>query len=153
MTPGPASLRRLAALLIALVASSVLHYVDNIVHFHEYPEPAWIDRSMIDAFWFAMTPLAVVGYLLLRHGRFLPGCLALIAYAACNLLTLGHYAYAPMHAIGARIHAFILLEAVLAGLLVVVITGWMAKPAIAWWARGRDRPPGRTAERHADRGA
>lgn len=131
MIPGPVALRRLAWLLAALVASSVLHYVDNLVFFHEYPEPAWINRSMIDAFWFAMTPLAIAGYLMLRRGHFVSGCLVLVAYAACNLLTLGHYAYAPMHAIGARIHAFILLEAVLAAVLVVVIAGWMAKRAIA----------------------
>lgn len=56
-----AHLRRLGWVLLATAISSILHYVDNLLFFHDYPEPPWINRSMIDAFWLVMTPLAVAG--------------------------------------------------------------------------------------------
>ena len=114
-------LTRLKWLLLANVAGSVLHYVHNILFFEQYPEPTWINRSLIDAFWFVMTPLAWLGYRLLQHGRIHAGTWVLTGYAACSLLTLGHYHYAPMHAIAPSIHLFILLEAALALALLVYL--------------------------------
>lgn len=102
--------RRLGWVLLATAISSILHYVDNLLFFHEYPEPPWINRSMIDAFWFVMTPLALAGWLAIKRGHPVAGLLLLMGYAGCNLLSLGHYLYAPLHAISGRIHAFILLE-------------------------------------------
>lgn len=114
--------RRLFWLLIANVAASILHYGDNVMFFHEYPEPPWIDTRIIDGFWWLMTPLAVLGYFLLRRGRVHAGCALLHLYALASLLVLGHYLYAPFAHIPLRIHAFILLEAVLA----VVLIGYVA---------------------------
>lgn len=111
--------RWLRWLLLATVFSSVLHYADNLVYFDQYPEPPWINRLLIDAFWLLMTPLAWIGYRLLRRGSQHAGTAVLLAYCACNALTLGHYLYAPWHHIAARIHGFILLEALLAGALAV----------------------------------
>lgn len=108
-------------LVLATVAGSILHYADNLLFFEQYPEPAWIDRSIIDAFWILMTPLAWIGYRLIQHGSHHAGTFVLLIYAVCNLLTLGHYLYAPMHEISMRIHVLILFEAVLAGLLVAFL--------------------------------
>jgi len=121
MRASPQWLRGLRWLLLATFVSSVLHYVDNLLFFEQYPEPAWIDRRMIDAFWFVMTPLAWIGYRCIRDGSRHVGTLVLIAYAACNLLTLGHYRYAPMCSVLPRIHVFILLEAALACALVAFL--------------------------------
>lgn len=104
-------------LLFATVLGSILHYADNLLFFAEYPEPPWINRSMIDAFWFAMTPLAWLGYRLIKAGSRNAGALVLMGYVACNLLALGHYRYAPMCSVAPRINAFIWLEAGLACLL------------------------------------
>ena len=76
---------------------------------------------MIDAFWFVMTPLALAGWIAIKRGHPASGLLLLLAYAGCNLLSLGHYMYAPLHAIGARIHALILLEALLALTLMLIL--------------------------------
>lgn len=114
-------LRGLKWLLIATVAGSILHYVDNLLFFEQYPEPPWINRTMIDAFWFLMTPLAFVGYRLIKQGFRHAGVLVLMAYAGCNLLTLGHYRYARLHDIAPRIHVFIWLEAALACALVIYL--------------------------------
>lgn len=111
-------------LLLANVVGSILHYVHNLVFFEHYPEPSWINRSVVDAFWFFMTPLAWVGYRLIQHDRVRSGTGVLVGYAACNLLSLGHYLYAPMHEIEPVIHAFILLEAGLAVALVGYL--WVA---------------------------
>ena len=53
MSVPAAHLRRLGWVLLATAISSILHYVDNLLFFHEYPEPPWINRSLIDAIWFA----------------------------------------------------------------------------------------------------
>lgn len=108
-------------LLLATVASSILHYADNLIFFEHYPEPPWINRRLIDAFWWVMTPLAWIGYRLARRGAHRAGTATLLVYAACNLLTLGHYLYAPIHEISLRIHAFILIEAALAVMLIAFL--------------------------------
>lgn len=114
--------RRLLWLLVANVAASSLHYGDNVMFFHEYPEPPWINTRIIDGFWWLMTPLAVLGYLLLLRHRVHSGCALLYLYALASLLVLGHYLYAPLAHISLRIHAFILLEAVLA----IALAGYVA---------------------------
>lgn len=121
MKPPVAHLRNLGRVLLAVAMSSALHYLDNLAFFHEYPEPPWINRAMIDAFWFLMTPLALAGWVLLKRGHDASGLLLLLVYAACNLLSLGHYLYAPLHTIGIRIHAFILLESLLAMALISIL--------------------------------
>lgn len=108
-------------LLIANLAASILHYADNLLFFDAYPEPPWIGRGMIDAFWFLMTPLAWSGYRMTRRGARRGGTLLLLIYAACGLLSLGHYRYAPMGSVAPRIHAFILLEAALAAILIAYL--------------------------------
>ncbi|QNK00706.1 hypothetical protein [Dyella telluris] len=108
-------------LLLANVAASILHYTDNVLFFGEYPEPTWINPSIVDAFWFVMTPLAWLGYRQVRRGATLTGSLVLLGYGVANLLSLGHYRYAPMHAISHRINAFILLEAALAIMLIAYL--------------------------------
>lgn len=113
--------RVLRWLLLATVASSILHYADNLIFFEHYPEPPWINRRLIDVFWWVMTPLAWIGYRLVRRGAHRAGTATVLVYAACNLLTLGHYRYAPIHDISLRIHAFILIEAALAVVLIVFL--------------------------------
>lgn len=121
MNPQPSRPDSLLWLLLATVAASVLHYADNLLFFEQYPEPPWINRTLIDVFWLLMTPLAWIGYRLIRRGAQLAGTAVLLAYAACNLLSLGHYLYAPMHDISLRIHAFIVLEAALAVVLIAFL--------------------------------
>lgn len=117
--------------------ASILHYVNNLLYFEQYPEPPWINRTMIDAFWFLMTPLAWLGYRLIKAGSRNAGTLVLMGYVACNLLTLGHYRYAPMCSVAPRIHVFIWLEAGLACVLAVFLV-------YAYFRKGTprdDQPP------------
>jgi hypothetical protein len=111
-------------LLVANVIATIFHYADNVCYFHLYPEPPWLNARLVDAFWFVMTPLAVVGYLLIKRGFLHWGCFVLYAYAAASLLVLGHYRFAPFFSIATRIHFFILLEAALA-LALIGYVAWI----------------------------
>jgi hypothetical protein len=114
--------RWLLPLVLANIASSVLHYVDNVIFFREYPEPAWATPHIVDAFWFVMTPFAVAGYFLLRRRVMVWGSLALYLYAGMSLLVLGHYLYAPVGSIQFRINLFIILESALAVALIAYVS-------------------------------
>jgi hypothetical protein len=66
-------------LLIANVVATIFHYADNVCYFHLYPEPAWLNAKIVDAFWFVMTPLAVIGYLMVSRGLIHRGSFVLYA--------------------------------------------------------------------------
>jgi len=119
---GSNARRWLFWLVIANVAASVLHYVDNVVFFSQYPEPAWATPHLIDAFWFVMTPFAVAGYLLVRRGAVVWGGGVLYLYAGMSLLVLGHYRFAAIGSVPFRINLFILLETVLAAALIAYVS-------------------------------
>jgi hypothetical protein len=115
------SLKGLYWLLIVNVIATIFHYTDNVCRFEQYPEPMWLNPTIVDAFWFVMTPLALIGYRLMRKGELRRGALVLYAYATASLLVLGHYNYAPFLSISLTIHLFILAEAALAVTLVIYV--------------------------------
>jgi len=48
--------------VVNLVAS-ILHFGDNILNFHDYPEPTWIPSPhVVDALWFVITPILFLGW-------------------------------------------------------------------------------------------
>ena len=121
--------RTLVWLVSINIAMSVLHYVDNLLFFHEYPEPPWLSPGIVDAFWFVMTPVALWGLWLARRGRQSYSSIVLLIYAGMSLLVLGHYRFAAFHEIGARIHLFIWLEtAAAAALALWLLLAWNKPP-------------------------
>ena len=114
-------LLKLRVLVALNILSSIFHYVDNVVFFHDYPEPEWLEPGVVDLFWFLMTPFALVGYLQVVRGRYMSGYACLTLYSLMSLLVLGHYNYAPIHEISLKINAFILIEACLALLLLLFV--------------------------------
>jgi hypothetical protein len=134
---APAAPRWLPWLIAINIAATVLHYVDNVLFFPEYPEPAWMTPHFVDAFWFVMTPFAIAGHRLFSKGHPHWGSAALYAYSAMSLLALGHYLYAPICSMGWRINAFILLEAVVAACL---IAGVALLQARRWLGTSRCDP-------------
>ena len=89
----------------------MMHYLDNILFFHDYPEPAWITTHYIDAFWFIMTPVGIGGYLIFLKGRLNIAFAMFYLYSAMSLLVLGHYFYAPIWNLSVHINVLILMEA------------------------------------------
>lgn len=59
----------LAWIVILNISMTILHYVDNIIFFHEYPEPPWLTAGIVDAFWFLMTPIGLLGLWFARKER------------------------------------------------------------------------------------
>jgi hypothetical protein len=114
--------RKLPALLLMTVASSVVHYADNIVRFAAYPEPPWLNPTRVDLFWFVMTPFAVAAFLYARRGRARRALGLAVAYAGMNLLVLGHYLVLPPWRMAWSINFGIFLEAIAAVWLLAYAT-------------------------------
>ncbi len=114
-------------LLAANVATSIVHFVDNVAFWSLYPEPAWNSAGATDRFWFIMTPFAVAGYALYRCGWFWRSTLILQAYALMGLLVLAHYFYAPLCSIAPRIHLTVLPEAGAALALLAILAALQFK--------------------------
>ena len=127
----------LAALVWANLAASALHFADNVVHYARYPEPRWISSGhVVDALWFAITPLLLAGAWC-RARRFLaPGWLLLATYGVLSFSALGHYLYGPPSAMSLWMNVLILLEAAAALALLVAV----ARDAASSRARQRHQP-------------
>ena len=104
-----------------MLLATVLHYVDNVLFFPEYPEPPWNTPQIVAAFGFIILATAVLGYALFKQRNVRSGSLVLYAYSAMSLLALGHYLVAPIYSVGLRITLFILLEAFCAVLLAIYV--------------------------------
>ena len=115
------SLFALSVVLLVNVAASALHFGDNMIHFHEYPEPRWITGPyVVDGVWFVMTPLLVLGWALAKGGLRLASIAVLWLYGGLSVFVLGHYFYASPFDLSLRINLSIGVEAVAAGFLLVV---------------------------------
>ena len=116
--------RWLLVLLVINIGTSILHYVDNILFFHTYPEPHWINPQIIDAFWFVMTPFAVLGYLLYSKGLRRYAYLCLYLYALMSLLVVGHYRYGSMWEMSMKMNLLIMIEAI-AAVALIAYSMWL----------------------------
>jgi hypothetical protein len=114
--------RALTILVVGNLVASVLHFGDNIVHFHEYPEPSWIPSPhIVDALWFAITPLLLLAWWLASQGRRWPAIALFWSYGALSMFVLGHYNFASPAELSFRINFLIWLEALAALLLIVLV--------------------------------
>ena len=87
------AVRILGGILAVAVVASIVHYTDNYVNYHDYPQARTLDPSaaLVLGAWFGFTAAGLAGYLLFRHR---PSDLALVllaAYAGSGLIGIGHY--------------------------------------------------------------
>jgi hypothetical protein len=115
---------RLFALLALNIASSAVHYIDNILRWSLYPEPAWDNVRLTDTFWFLMTPVGILAYVLYRRGSRQMGLTLNYVYGAMNLVVLGHYLFASPWAVSLSVNASILFETATAACL-LAYTAWL----------------------------
>lgn len=88
------TLRRVSSLLAVAVAVSVVHYLDNVINYADYPlaESGPVpSRTLVAVSWFAFTAAALAGYRFLLSGRPRAAALALALYAGSGLVGIGHY--------------------------------------------------------------
>jgi hypothetical protein len=91
--------RGLPALLVLLSSAflvSVVHYIDNVVNYADYPQPAPGDlpapsAGLIGVSWFVLTACGVLGLWLFLRRRIVPAAFALTAYSVSGLVGIGHY--------------------------------------------------------------
>lgn len=112
---------RLRWLLALNVLATVLHYMDNVLFFPEYPEPPWNSPQIVTAFGFIVLATGVLGYTLIKQRKVRSGSLVLYGYSAMSLLAFGHYLVAPIDSVGFRITLFIFLEAFCAVSLAIYV--------------------------------
>jgi hypothetical protein len=105
-------------ILGASVVSTIVHYTDNYIDIEHYPQPEWIDRTVVVVAWFAFTAFGALGYVLLRRGALLAAGLSFLVYSYTALSSLGHYRYGEFSDFTARMHLMIWLDG-LAGLAVL----------------------------------
>lgn len=91
--PAP-GLRLLQGLLVVAVLVSVVHYVDNVANYADYPVPSSglaPSRDLIAVSWFALTGFGAAGLVLFTRGRngWAVACLAV--YSLSGLVGVGHY--------------------------------------------------------------
>lgn len=106
--------RWLLAMLVVCIVTSILHYVDNVLFFDQYPEPTWFNPSLVDILWFVMTPLGITGYIFWQQRRRSLAFGLLYLYVVMGQLTLGHYFYAPIWELTWKMNGLILLESLTA---------------------------------------
>ena len=88
------AVRIISVIFGVAVVVSILHYTDNYVNYHDYPQPSSgpnPSKSLVLGAWFPFTAAGLAGYLLFRRS---PSNLALIllaAYSGSGLVGIGHY--------------------------------------------------------------
>jgi predicted membrane protein len=88
------AVRILSVILAVAVVVSIIHYTDNYVNYHDFPQSRTLPNpsaALVLGAWFAFTAAGLVGYVLFRRA---PSNLALIllaAYSGSGLVGIGHY--------------------------------------------------------------
>lgn len=110
-------------ILGASLVSTVLHYTDNYINIEHYPQPEWIDRTVVWAAWLGFTAFGVAGYVLLRRGAFAVAGACFLVYSYTALSSLGHYWFGDFAEFDTRMHALIWMDG-LTGSGVLVLAIW-----------------------------
>jgi hypothetical protein len=89
------AVRILTVILAVAVVVSIVHYTDNYVNFHDYPQSN-ASRSAsspagILVAWFAFTAAGLAGYLLFRRSASNRALTLLAAYSGSGLVGIAHY--------------------------------------------------------------
>jgi len=118
----------LLALLLVFAAASLVHFVHNAEFIAEYPNlPASWTRADVYLAWMAMTGVGLAGWFLVTRGYWIAGLLALTAYAALGIESLGHYVLAPLSHHSPAMNVTILLEVTAASLVLIEVLRQMAR--------------------------
>ncbi len=93
--PRPVGFRLLTGLLAAAVLVSIVHYVDNVANYAQYPEPTSgppaPSAALIGVSWFVFTAFGTAGFVLFMRHRITTAAACLAIYSVSGLVGLGHY--------------------------------------------------------------
>jgi hypothetical protein len=88
------AVRIVSGILAVAVVVSIVHYTDNYVNFHDYPQaPKAVPSSaaLVLGAWFVFTAAGLAGYLLFRRRPSDRALLLLAVYSGSGLVGIGHY--------------------------------------------------------------
>lgn len=128
----------LKILILVSLFSTLIHNIDNYIHFDHYPQPGWVTPGGIFRSWILWTIFGVAGYLLYNNKRFWLSYICLMIYSTCGLSSLVHYLYGSMDEFSFFMHTFIVTDG-FAGAAILGFTLWSS----TLWKEGlRNSPTG-----------
>jgi hypothetical protein len=81
-------------ILALAIVVSIVHYTDNYVNYHDYPQPKTgptPSAGLILGAWFVFTAAGLAGYLRFRRGLSTDALLLLSFYSGSGLVGIAHY--------------------------------------------------------------
>lgn len=121
----------LLSILILSIAITSIHYTDNAIYVHKYPEPEWFTTSGVLITWGVMTAIAIISYSLYSRQNYWLSYFLLGMYAGTGLSSPAHYFYGELSQFSAKMHILIWTD-VIAGLSVVAFLTWSLLIAQEW---------------------
>ena len=88
------AVRILSVIFALAVVVSIIHYTDNYVNYHDYPQSRTLPNpssATVLGAWFGFTAAGLAGYLLFRRSRSGLALILLAAYSGSGLVGIGHY--------------------------------------------------------------
>jgi hypothetical protein len=88
------AVRILSLIFAVAVVVSIVHYSDNYVNYHDFPQPRSgpnPSAGLVLGAWFGFTAAGLAGYLLFRRRPSDLALLLLAAYSGSGLVGIGHY--------------------------------------------------------------
>jgi hypothetical protein len=131
----------LAGLFAVAFGVSIIHYVDNVVNYADYPEPTSVpapSAALIAASWFAFTACGLTGYVLFVRGRYAAAAMLVAVYSLSGLVGLGHYAVAGAFDMPLWRQLHILAD-IVCGAALLTFAVWVVRRRASPAAGGRPR--------------
>jgi hypothetical protein len=145
----------LLALFLINFWATLLHFLDNIVDLHAYPDLPTTRAYDIALYWLVMTPFGIAGYVIYQRYAHRAAYYLFYIYCVMNLVVVGHYTQTRLQGsvfdYEFKVHLFIWLEVVTAlALLIYVVRLHWADHARASHRRGAsEKSNGRVDAVHA----
>ncbi len=121
----------LLGLLISCIATTAVHYTDNIISIDKYPQAAAVSATTVALTWLLLTPAAFLGYRLYTSGAMLPAYGVLAVYSLVGLSTPGHYVEASLADFALWRNVSIISDGI-AGAAVLGFVAWSLLVAKEW---------------------
>jgi hypothetical protein len=106
-------------IVVVNLVASILHFGDNMINFHVYPEPTWIPSPhVVDALWFVITPILFLAWWFSSRNAKWTAVSLFWLYGGLSMFVLGHYRFAVPSELSLRINLLICSEALAALILI-----------------------------------
>jgi len=121
----------LRVLLVAAIAESFVHYLDNTLRYDDYTvaDPSLlgslVKQWVIPVAWVLFTAAGIVGYRRFREGRRAEAAAWLGAYSVSGLISVLHYTDISIDDLSAFQNTFVFLDVVL-GVAILGFALWLA---------------------------